>query len=118
MFRNLVAGLILGILSILWSLPAFSMVNASGRWYASHMGTVMEVTINQNGPAINGVAHVHNPSGKTDTYHFTGNVQGNSITAVHPSGHRFAGSINANGQLVGVVRTKSGHKISLVASRR
>ena len=118
MTRNLLAVFVSGLLLVLWSLPAFPVVNVSGTWHASHMGAAMEVTINQNGHVISGVAHVHNPSGKTDTYHFTGGVEGNRITAAHYSGHRFEGNINSSGQLVGVVRTKHGNKFSFVASRR
>jgi hypothetical protein len=106
------------LLSVLWSLPAFCVVDISGNWQASTMGAVIEATVQQQGHLISGVAVVHNPSGKRNTYHFSGSINGNSVTAAHHDGHRFAGNINSNGQLVGVLKTKRGHKFSVAASRR
>jgi len=118
MRRKLVSAFILSMLSVLWNLPVFAVVNISGKWHASSMGAVIEATINQRGHLINGVARVRNPSGEKNTYHFTGSIDGNRVTAAHHNGHRFAGTVNSNGQLVGVLRTKRGQQVSVTASRR
>lgn len=118
MRRKLIAAFVVSPLFILWSLPAFSVIDISGTWRASSMGAVIEATIQQKGHLISGVALVHNPNGKTNIYHFSGGINGNRVTAAHHDGHRFAGSINSKGQLVGVLRTKRGYKVSVAASRR
>jgi len=118
MCRKLVAAFVLLMLALLWNLPVFGVVNISGKWQASSMGAIIEATINQKGHLINGVAQVRDPSGEKNTYHFTGSIDGNRVTAAHHSGHRFAGTVNSNGQLVGVLRTKRGHQVSVTASRR
>lgn len=118
MRRSLIATCVLSMLFILWSLPVFPMIDISGNWHASGMGAAIEATINQKGPVINGVAVVHNPSGEKNTYHFTGSIDGNKVTAAHYSGHQFTGTINSNGQLVGMLRTKRGQQVPFSASRR
>lgn len=118
MCRSLLAASVFCLLSVSWSHPALSMVDIAGRWHASTMGAVIEATVNQKGHAIDGVAEVHSPFGQKDTYHFIGNIDGNRVTAAHHEGHRFAGSVTPNGQVVGTLRTRGGHEFSVSASRR
>jgi hypothetical protein len=118
MSKKLAAACVVSLSFIFWSLPAFSVIDISGTWRASAMGAAIDLTIQQKGHRISGVAVVHNPNGKTNTYHFSGGIKGNRVTVAHHDGHRFAGSINSSGQLVGVLRTKNGHKVSVAASRR
>jgi hypothetical protein len=82
------------------------------------MGGRMVARVEQNGNAIGGVAHVYPPTGKRLTYHFTGTVQGNKISAAHYSGHVFNGHVTPQGQIVGVLTTRNGEKISMTGRRR
>ena len=118
MSKKLAAACVVSLLFIFWSLPALSVIDISGTWRASGMGAAIEATIQQKGHRISGVAVVHNPNGKANTYHFSGGIKGNRVTVAHHDGHRFVGSINSNGQLVGVLRTKGGHKVSIAATRQ
>jgi hypothetical protein len=118
MRRSLLVASFFCLLSVSWSHFALSVVDISGSWHASTMGAVIEATISQKGHAIDGVAEVHSPFGQKDTYHFIGNIDGNRVTAAHHEGHKFAGSVTPNGQVVGTLRTRDGHEFSVSASRR
>lgn len=89
----------------------------SGNYEASVMGSVIKATIQQAGDAIRGVAYVYS-GGKKNTYHFSGTVNGNRIHASHSDGHAFNGNVTPEGNLVGVLRTRGGHNVSLNAARR
>ena len=103
---------------IMSCLPAYSAQrNVSGDYEASVMGSVIQARIDQDGDAIQGVAYVYS-GGKKNTYHFKGTVNGNKIQASHYSGHAFSGNVTSGGDLVGVLRTRGGHKISINAARR
>jgi hypothetical protein len=106
------------VLVLMLQVPALSaQKNVSGDYEASVMGSVIKARIDQNGEAIQGVADVYS-GGKKNTYHFTGSVNGNRIQASHYSGHVFSGNVTPEGDLVGVLKTKGGHKISINAARR
>lgn len=91
--------------------------NLEGQWVANQMGARLEATIQQAGNEISGVAYLHNPSGKVDTYHFKGMINGNKVSAGHYSGHTFSGQVLDENSIKGVVRTKKGHKVSVLAKR-
>jgi hypothetical protein len=107
------------VLLALMSLPALgSSWNASGRWEAQTMGANIKADIQQQGDQISGVAKVYTPMGKKVTYHFSGVMQGNHISAAHHTGHRFTGDMVSPGRIAGVLRTRDGHNVSITASRR
>ncbi len=89
----------------------------SGNYEASVMGSVIKAKIEQAGTDIRGVAYVY-ASGKKNTYHFTGTVNGDRVQAIHTSGHVFNGNVTPGGDLVGVLKTKGGHSLSVHAARR
>jgi hypothetical protein len=92
--------------------------DTTGRWEAQTMGAQIRADITQQGDKISGVARVHNPGGKKNTYHFFGAIHGNHISAAHGSGHNFTGSVTSVGRIDGVLRTKSGHSVAITAFRR
>lgn len=107
------------VLILVGALPAVSAAgNLSGTWVASPYGSRVEAHVKQKGNAVSGVAYVYSPFGKKDTYHFQGSVEGNQVQASHHSGHFFSGNLNSVNEVVGVLRTKSGHRIGVHASRR
>lgn len=112
----------LGCVAIIACLSIASVAVAgweiSGRWVAHVMGAKVVVRVDQRGSAISGVAYVYSPLGKKDTYHFQGQIAGNSVQAAHHSGHMFTGRIEDDGGVSGVLRTKKGHRIPVHASKR
>lgn len=92
--------------------------NLSGTWVASPLGGRVEAHVQHKGNSVSGVAYVYSPFGKKDTYHFNGTVNGKHVVASHYSGHVFSGNLNSSTEVVGVLRTKSGHRIGVHASRR
>lgn len=115
MKKNLIVGAAL-VLLFMASAPCWAW-NLEGQWVANQMGARLEAVIEQAGNEISGVAYLHNPSGKVDTYHFKGVIQGNKVKAGHYSGHTFSGQILDENNLKGVVRTKKGYKVSVLAKR-
>jgi hypothetical protein len=93
-------------------------VNIAGNWETRFMGSLIQAKVNQKGNHVSGVAHVYSPLGQKDTYHFTGKVRGTQIVASHHDGHLFSGNLTPAGHLVGVLKTKGGHQLSLNAARR
>ncbi|MBI5250805.1 MAG: hypothetical protein HY912_15045 [Desulfomonile tiedjei] len=109
---------ILLIIVIMICVPAHgAQRDISGNYEASVMGSVMTARIEQDGDALQGVAHVYT-GGKKNTYHFTGTINGNRFQASHNSGHIFSGNVTSRGDLVGVLKTRGGHRISVNAARR
>lgn len=90
----------------------------SGTWVASALGGRVEAHVRQKGSDVSGVAYVYSGFGKKDTYHFNGTVKGNRVVASHHSGHVFSGNLSSPTEVVGVLKTKSGHRIGVHASRR
>jgi len=98
--------------------PAFgAQTDISGNYEASVMGSVIKARIEQDGEAIQGVAYVY-AGGKRNTYHFEGTINGNKIYAGHANGHIFSGNVTPTGNLVGTLKTRSGHKIPVNAARQ
>lgn len=93
-------------------------VNIAGNWESRFMGALIQAKIDQNGNDVSGVANVYGPLGQKDTYHFTGKVDGSTVVASHRDGHFFSGNITRAGHLVGVLKTRGGHQLSIEASRR
>jgi hypothetical protein len=90
----------------------------SGNWEAHVMGSKVVVHVDQKGHALTGEAYVYGPLGRKSTYHFRGLIKGRQVQASHYTGHRFTGSIQEDGTLVGVLRTRSGHRIPVHARLR
>lgn len=110
-------GIILIVIILVYA-PAYgAQRDISGNYEASVMGSVIKARIEQAGDAIQGVAYVYS-GGKKNTYHFNGTIHGDRIQASHYSGHAFSGNVTPGGDLVGVLRTRGGHKISVNAARR
>lgn len=106
-------------LMILSAVPAWAAASDfSGRWEAWVMGSRIEAKIGQKGDKVSGVAHIFDPMGKKDTYHFQGHVRGSNIQASHTDGHVFSGSLTRDGRLVGSLRTASGRSVAIAASKR
>ncbi len=105
------------VMILLLTVTALAQGDISGNYEASVMGSTIRANIEQNGSNIQGVAHVYS-AGKKNTYHFSGVTDGNRFQASHYSGHVFSGNVTPQGDLVGVLRTKGGHKVSIHASRR
>jgi len=112
--------LALAVVAVIFtSFSAFGApVHVSGNWEASGMGARLVVQIQQNGSQIGGVAYVHEPMGNVNTYHFTGKVDGNKVTAFHHSGHSFVGTALDGNHLKGTLTSKDGHRIPVDLSRR
>jgi hypothetical protein len=114
--RTVALALVVAVAAVV---PATSWgANLSGTWVASPLGSRVEAHVQQKGHAVKGVAYVHSPLGKKDTYHFQGTVKGNQVVASHYSGHVFSGNLNSPNEVVGVLKTRSGHRIGIHASRR
>jgi hypothetical protein len=106
------------ILLTVLCLPAHAAQrDVSGNYEASVMGSVIKARIEQAGADIRGVAYVYS-GGKKNTYHFIGTVNGNRIQANHSDGHAFNGNVTPEGNLIGVLRTRGGHNLSVNAARR
>jgi hypothetical protein len=74
----------------------------------SLMGIKVKGTVERLGRKLRGVVYVYRPFGAKDTYHFTGKIRGDRITASHGGGHRFEGRVAGDGRLMGVLTTKGG----------
>ena len=116
MFPKIIAVAVL--LSVIASPIWASEPNLAGKWVGSAMGAKLKANVDQKGAKINGVAYVYPLFGKKTTYHFSGSVKGGRIVASHHQDHSFSGSVNRQGLLQGVVRTRKGQKISISAWRR
>ncbi|MBM4326533.1 MAG: hypothetical protein FJ118_05135 [Deltaproteobacteria bacterium] len=92
--------------------------NMAGKWVAWIMGHKIEANVNQQGSKISGVAYVYDPFGKKDQYHFTGSVSNGQIVASHHQGHFFNGKLTPEGRIVGVIKTRGGHRFDVVARHR
>lgn len=104
------------LLCLFFVLPAYAM-NISGNWEANVMGSRVVAKVHQEGSAVNGVAYVYSPVGKKNTYHFSGNFEGNRLFASHTNGHSFTGGLRPDGRLVGTLTTSRGHKLGINAVR-
>jgi hypothetical protein len=111
------SALLVILISVL-CLPAHAAQrDITGNYEASVMGSIIKARIEQAGAEIRGVAYVYS-GGKKNTYHFTGTVNGDRVQASHYSGHAFNGNVTPGGDLVGVLRTRGGHNLSVHAARR
>jgi len=106
-------------LAILLSLgsAAGAGVDLTGNWRAKVYGHLIEAVMNQNGHALNGVAYLHSPGGKRDTFHFKGSISGGAVELAHHSGHRFSGKVTKDGRIAGILTTKEGARASVQLSR-
>jgi len=108
----------LSLLFFLITTAAWGIANTiTGNWAASVMGSVIKAQVQQTGKTISGVAHIYNPFGHRDTYHFSGNIENGRVNAQHHDGHNFSGNLTHDGQIVGTVKTRGGHKFNIVARR-
>jgi hypothetical protein len=115
MRKLLLSVLLVSITAILcWG----SEPNVSGHWVYSMMGSRIEAEIAQSGKLLNGVAYVFDAVGNKNTYHFKGAVENGKIAVQHSNGHVFNGSVTPSGRLVGVLRTKNGHRVNIDAEKR
>jgi hypothetical protein len=97
---------------------AGATANIAGKWETRLMGSLVQAKVDQKGHNVSGVAYVYSPLGHKDTYHFTGKVNGARVVASHHSGHLFSGNVAPDGHLVGILKTKSGYRVAVEASRR
>lgn len=66
---------------------------------------------------VRGVLLLRTMGGKTDTYHFFGNLEDGIVRATHGSGHSFRGSFPAADVIQGTITLKSGRSITLTGKR-
>jgi len=106
----LCVAVLLAFCSLTWA-----ATNMAGKWVAWIMGHKIEANVNQHGSKISGVAYVYAPFGKKDQYHFTGSVNNGQIVASHHEGHLFNGKLTPEGRIVGIIKTRGGHRFDVVA---
>ncbi len=92
--------------------------NVAGNWQANVFGSKVKANVEQSGASIRGVAHVYKLFGGKDTYHFTGGVDQGRVTASHPSGYVFTGTMLSANQVRGVLTLRDGKRIDILAKRR
>jgi hypothetical protein len=56
---------------------------------------------------------ISTPTGKEDTYHYTGTIQGANFQVSHHSGHSFRGRLTNDGRIVGELHTKEGRSFPI-----
>jgi len=106
-----------GALLALMCLPVAVLgTDRSYKWETSAMGVRIKVTATTIGEQVSGIAYVFRPSGKKDTYHFSGRMEGERISVSHHSRHSFSGTLTPQGKVVGVLTTRTGQRIPISAS--
>jgi hypothetical protein len=116
--------ILLRILCIFWILhlgplctPAASAdeVEVWESWYLCARATA---EIKRSGSVIQGVLSVIQPFQDVWTYHFTGAIADDTVEASHYSGHRFVGKLVNEGEVSGVLTTRTGMSFTITARRR
>jgi hypothetical protein len=77
------------------------------------LGAKVRTEVQRKGPDLKGVVRIRPPFSPVETYHFTGKIEGDHITAAHTSGHAFQGKMSSDKMVEGVLTTRDGLRIPL-----
>lgn len=109
---------ILGILHLgLLCAPAVSAEDVEV-WESYYLVAKATAEVKRTGSAVQGVLTVKQPFQDDWIYHFTGSVADDRVEAAHYSGHRFSGKLVNDGEVSGVVTTRTGMTFTISAKRR
>jgi hypothetical protein len=110
--------IVAAFLILVFSLPADSGPNLSGKWETRVMGHKLEANIKQDGAVVTGVAYIFGSDGHKVTYHLNGHFQNGRLQLVHSDGHSFSGRLLDARHLAGTVKAASGRQLNVTLSRR
>jgi hypothetical protein len=81
--------------------------------HTTMFGAKIKTEVERKGSDLRGVVYVTPPFSKTETYHFTGKIEGDQVWAAHSDGHRFRGKVTPDRRVVGEVTTNKGRRFPL-----
>jgi hypothetical protein len=90
----------------------------AGTWQGSFLLVRFTIQVEQQDAEVFGKALVIPWLGRTCTYHVSGRIDGDRVVGRHHQGHSFAGKIEAEDQVSGVLTTRRGFKVHLTIRRK
>jgi hypothetical protein len=106
--------------AIVWGMFCFSgaIADASEVWESKYLFAGAVIELEHSEQDIHGVVFLKEPFREVATYHFKGRIEGDVVEASHYSGHYFRGKVVGNGEIAGVLTTRTGIRLNLTAKRR
>jgi hypothetical protein len=106
--------------AIVWGMFFFSgaLADSSEVWESRYLFATAVIELEYQGQDIHGVMFLKEPFREAATYHFKGRIEDEVVEASHDSGHYFRGKVVGNGEIAGVLTTRTGKHLNLTAKRR
>ncbi|MBU1564639.1 MAG: hypothetical protein KJ630_03295 [Proteobacteria bacterium] len=92
--------------------------NSSEVWESRYLLAKAVIELEHEGQDIHGVVFLKEPFREVAPYHFKGSIEGDVVKASHYSGHCFRGKVVDNGEIAGILTTRTGIRLNLKANRR
>lgn len=95
-----------------------SGADSTEAWEARYLFSRAVAQMEREGNRMWGVVFLEEPFREVSTYHFSGTIEGDAVSASHYTGHSFQGKFIGDDEISGVLTTRTGIRITLKAKRR